>query len=539
MDMRFAVLLLGFALASFAQATTPAGNAAPASVSGRVTDAVTGQGLEGATVSLIQLRFQNGTRQRLDANSQADGSFRIDGVSAGSYVLRCRRDGYVASQFNARVGLLEVAAGQAVTDANVQLNPDAAITGKVLDDAGNPAPGARVRAIEQTSRRGHTLAVVQAESQTDASGAFTLKQLPPGNYFVVAQPDPAAQKVNQDGSLLKTFYPRALDIDTATPTQVSPGQNAGDITLYLRRGIAHHVRGRLSDIPVSGRGMRVMWSPASAVDSPALTETVAVGKSGAFDIADVTPGTYTLRVFARFRHLIARQNVEVGGGDVNGVDVTPLMPVVLTGKATLPDNLAGARPRIRLIARPLENGAAMSASVTDVQADGSLQTTPLDPGPYLLQAVVTPPTLYVKAILLNQQDVTDKATDISDAAGNIEIVLATGSASISGTTTDGVAGTAVVLVPDPVAPDGSNVQFANTAANGSFQFQNLRPGDYKVFATALRDYGTWQNPEFLSHIDSQGTTVTVAENQQQQVQLPLVAPEIVQSAAAQIGLTMD
>lgn len=540
--MRLAVALFAVSVASMGQVMPPtpnAANAATGSISGRVTDSVTGQPLDGATISLLQFRFQSGTRQRLEADSQADGSFRIDGVPPGSYALRAKRDGYVPSRLNGRVGMIELSAGQSMVDANVQLVPDATITGKLLDDAGKPVAGATIEAIEQTSQRGHTVAVRKALLETDRNGAFAVKELPPGDYFLMAKPDAANNQPTADGVLLRTFYPRALDLDTATPIQVAAGQSSGDITFYLRRGVSHHVRGKLTDMPANSRMLRVVWSPQSQVDSPALMERVDLGKNGTFDIDDVTPGAYTLRVFTRFRRLIARQDVQVGGADVEDVVITPQAPVVLTGKATLPENLPGPAPRIRVIVRPLDNPAFSRASVSDVQPDGSVQTSPLDPGSYLVQAIVTPASLYVQSISLNQQDVTDKAVDITEAGGSIEIVFGSDPATIAGTTSDGAAGTAVILVPNTVAPDGSNVQFTNTSSDGSFQFRNLRPGDYKVFATAVRDYGTWQNPDFLSRLQQQGTSVSVGPNQQQQVQVPLIDPELVQEAAGQIGLTLD
>lgn len=543
------LVVFSAALATFAQSTpAPATNnpdaTATGSISGRVTDAVTGEPIQGASVSLLQMRFQNGSRQHVVAQSQADGSYRLDGVAAGTYLVRATRDGYVPNQFSGR-SFLQLVAGQSLMDANVQLSPESTVTGKVLDDKGAPVPGVRVEAIQQTSRRGHTVAEQKSEGESDRNGAFALKKLPPGTYFIVAEPpesdedDPPAQAATE-GTLLRTLYPRSVDMDGATPIQITPGQGSGDLTIYMQRGFLHHVRGRISDLPGDAQRLRLLWSPRSAVDSPALTETVSVGKNGAFDIDDATPGSYTLRIFAgHSQRLLARQNVDVGAGDVNDVVVMPQQPVVLTGKVTLPDSFPGVQPRIRLIVRPLDNEARGAASVTDVQSDGSIQTTPLDPGPYMMQAIVAPPTLYVKSILLNQQDVTAKAIDLSEAGGTIEIVLGSGMATISGNTSDASSGTAVILVPNPVAPDGSNVLFANTGTAGAFQFPNLRPGDYKVFATAIRDYGTWQNPDFLGRLDAEGTSVSVGENQQQQVQVPVVPQELVEETAAQLGLTLN
>ena len=63
---------------------------------------------------------------------------------------------------------------------------------------------------------------------------------------------------------------------------------------------------------------------------------------------------------------------------------------------------------------------------------------------------------------------------------------------------------------------------ATTDQAGRFTFQNLVPGEYKVYAWEVVDYGAWMDPDFLAPHESQGESVTVREGSPQSVQVNLI-----------------
>jgi hypothetical protein len=71
-------------------------------------------------------------------------------------------------------------------DIRVQLPRPSVITGRIVDEHGNPAIGASVRALRFSMALGYRRADSAGGAQTDDSGIFRIHSLTPGNYAVCA-----------------------------------------------------------------------------------------------------------------------------------------------------------------------------------------------------------------------------------------------------------------------------------------------------------------------------------------------------------------
>ena len=87
-----------------------------------------------------------------------NGVFEITELPAGRYTLTCRRSGFVSLSYGQRRPLqagtpLQLADGQQLKGIDFRLPRGSVIAGRVLDEDGEPVPGATVRVMRYQYRR--------------------------------------------------------------------------------------------------------------------------------------------------------------------------------------------------------------------------------------------------------------------------------------------------------------------------------------------------------------------------------------------------
>ena len=145
----------------------------PVVVNGVMFDLVTGQGVEGDVTLVVHNR-----NNIVSDSAEARGTFRIVDAPPGPAMVCARANSY-APYFNT----FDVDAGKHYS-LRVGLLLEAAASGVVLDSAGEPAPGAEVRAIYDDSFRGaHLFASLAGGENTNADdeGAFSARRLGAGH----------------------------------------------------------------------------------------------------------------------------------------------------------------------------------------------------------------------------------------------------------------------------------------------------------------------------------------------------------------------
>ena len=185
-------------LAAVAVVATTAGAAGPqtgrissgtATISGIVVDDQTSQPIRYAEVMLSTTGAALVSRINADEN----GRFRLDRIAAGNYVIYLASPLYVRMQHGAsrpegRGRLIQVADGARIDGIVARMIPGAAISGAILDAAGQPLPNVGV----QLSRWGYSPqtgepALVLANAgyaSTDDRGRYRFQSLPAGEYVV-------------------------------------------------------------------------------------------------------------------------------------------------------------------------------------------------------------------------------------------------------------------------------------------------------------------------------------------------------------------
>ncbi len=176
--MRRCLVALVLPLLLAAQQPPPKG-----SIAGHVTNAGTGEPLKKATV---QLEPRGANTKAEVAISNADGSFEFTNLDPGSYGISGSHTGFLNKSYGASKpgqtgSILMLASGQQVTDLTLALTPQAVITGRLVDEDGDPIQAAMVEVSTQIWQSGKLSYTPRNMSQSDDRGEFRLAGLSPEN----------------------------------------------------------------------------------------------------------------------------------------------------------------------------------------------------------------------------------------------------------------------------------------------------------------------------------------------------------------------
>ncbi|HEY7444576.1 MAG TPA: carboxypeptidase-like regulatory domain-containing protein, partial [Vicinamibacterales bacterium] len=238
------------AIAGQAPATGPAPQAV---VAGQVLDATAGGSVPGAAVTMTPTG-RGGLGPLPDGRSVANpvglgvrivtdvnGRFVIRNVPQGRYAILAEASGYAQGLYGQRrVGgpsaILEIGPGDHVIDVKLSLWRLGAIDGAVIDEAGEPMPGVRVRAFRRTTVDGVKRWKETSVSVTDHRGRYRMAELRAGEYLigvltvqrtlpasrVAAQPQPTSESASPVTSGSTGF---------GGPTRTLTGTRIGDFLL--------------------------------------------------------------------------------------------------------------------------------------------------------------------------------------------------------------------------------------------------------------------------------------------------------------------
>lgn len=194
-----AALLVAFACATAADlsaqpardtpAQVPRGAAATPSgrIAGRVVTADTGRPVQRARVRLSAAELPGGR----GALTDSDGMFDFTELPAGRYTLTVSKSGFVNISFGQRRPLqpgtpLQINDAQQLQGIELRLPRGSVIAGQILDEVGDPLPGASVRVLEYRYAQGSRQLVPVGSAITDDRGAYRVWGLNPGEYYVSA-----------------------------------------------------------------------------------------------------------------------------------------------------------------------------------------------------------------------------------------------------------------------------------------------------------------------------------------------------------------
>jgi Carboxypeptidase regulatory-like domain len=446
------------------------------------------------------------SKKRATATSGDDGTFLLEGVPAGWRTLTARAEGLAS----AVVDGLAVSAGSEVSEVEIHLAPGGAISGKLIDEAGEPVAGASVR-ISAAGPGGEDLArsglVEPAED-----GSFRARHLRPGIYRVrVVATDHQAE--SRDAVV------------------VVEGMETAGVDFVLRGGAS--IAGKvltLKGVPIAGAKLHA-W-PRQGVRTGAWRAVDVISLAdGSFRLTGLEAGAYQVNVSKVGFTGRGPDSVPVGtdGLEIRLQQQATLVGTVIVGSDGAPAPVA----KVRVHAAG-ETDDRITRSVSVASPDGEFSVRGLEPGRYELEASTEAGlrSLRVPVSISGGETPEPVTLTLRPAASIRGTVLLPDGSPCEGALLQ-------ALPQDPVAR-GARPGFTRSDTEGRFVIRALRPGRYLVRArhvgwspaeefTAVNEGGDVQlTPRLrepggfrLSVTDPDGVPVEVREGEEVALRLVL------------------
>jgi protocatechuate 3,4-dioxygenase beta subunit len=512
------------------------------------------------------------------------GRFQLTDLEPGTYRLFAARNGYTRMEYGQKLmnrpgTALNITAGQIMKDVAFKLTPAGTVTGRIVDELGEPLPGLTVQILRSTyDQNGKRTLQPTSTAKSNDLGEYRVYFVPPGRYFVSAlAAAPSfdallAAAANPGGGAntnevvapgyVQTYFPNTTDYTRASAIDVLPGSEVSAMNFTMVRQQRFHIKGHVIDVTtgmppqvaqlsLSPRNSAVAQNPLDAIlGAAAGTGANYNSADGTFDLRDVAPGSYWLQTMAvptppagaaqgaagaaaavLASMMTAIQPVEVSGADADN------LTIAVGGGITIPGRIQveGTAPpafgfdRIALSLNPT-SGVVTLGSVLQIArpaSDGAFSLEKVNAGEYRFAIQGLPPAMYVKSARFDQNDILASGFTVTDRSpGTLQVVVSANSGQISGNVVDKdtkpVRGIPTVLIPDRNRDRRELFKFAQTDQNGHFIMNGISPGDYKLFAWEDIEPFSYFDTDVLKQFEDNGKPVHVVETTKESYDIKLI-----------------
>jgi len=502
-------------------------NAGRGSVEGWVVNELTSEPIRHGKVTLRSTR--SGVTAAYSALSDATGHFWMAGIDPGTYLALVDRAGFLHKPH--RQGMprrvpatITLKPKSDVQDLILLMTPSSVVTGRVLDQDGDPAAGFHVQAMRYSYVRGKRQLQLLALSDTNDLGEYRLYGLDRGQYYIAAMTTASVQKELQQSEsapdhYIATYFPNAVDIAGATPISVAEGSQVEgiDISAVVPPLVAIRGRASCSSGPMSRETVVTLASRASDSNGSTIS-TSGVNAEGNFQFRGVAPGLYTISATFSDQHAQygTAQALEVRNSSIENLQLVLNKAMVVNGRIESDGDESLDLRNLRILLEP-EADLIAGSLVVNVKSDAAFSVSGIFPLDYRLEIFGLPERYYVRKIQMGMEEIPGRKIDFSHFAGSLILQISSAGGSISGSVFDHeqqpVQAIEVALVPDPPRPDIPELyKTVRSDQSGQYTIQGIPPGNYQIFAIDGVESDAYLDPDFLHSIESDAQTVSVLEN---------------------------
>ena len=540
-------------------------------IAGKVVSSTSGSPLSQALVTIANVQDRADTKSFITGN---DGAFAFTILAAGKYSLEGARRGFITSAYDAHENFSTaiVTGGEADSEHLIfRLTPQAVLTGRVLDEAGDPVRKANVSLYRQDQSTGIGLIGSRGTARTDDRGSYEFAELPAGNYFISVNARPwyalhprsirngggTAKTTNSDGTVTTmkeeesittpvvahsfdvtyatTYYPDATDSDDALLIPLRGGERLS-LDVHLSPVPALRILLRMDQQPGRGWAMpqlfkksfdttenvtvQVMAGNSDATDDRRPSNFTMLG-DGEMEFTGIPAGKYTVRVpsmpGSEMSGSVAEFEFNQNGQEINPSAGEPVsgakFSVRVLGAARLPQGLV-------LALRTREHKVVRTASV---DTHGACEIFDIPPGKYDLLAATPANDYAVTRIIINGSPSGGHRLEV--AAGSMiegTVTLIGGQTIVQGFAKragKGVPGAMIVMVPKDPDEHGELFRRDQSDLDGSFSLGTVIPGEYTIVAIEDGWDLSWSQPGVIAHYVEKGQRVVIAPTTQEPVRL--------------------
>jgi len=511
-------------------------------IRGRVIDA------SGRPLARVEIRAGNGSGQQANGLTGADGRYDLNSLPAGTFTVSAAKANYVRSSWGEQRPegpgkRITVADGQRIDNINFTLSRTGAITGRIVDEFGDPVTdvfvtAARYQYVQGTRR---LMPSGRGSGGTNDLGEFRVYGLSPGQYYVSATLRNFAV-INTDTTdrtgYAPTFYPGTGNPAEAQRIAVAAGQTIAGVNVTLLP---------IQTAKVSGTAVQADGKPFTVGMIGAMPKSTAGGvgmmmvalrPDGRFVINGLTPGEYQLRVNGPGAEESATADITVAGVDIDNVELVAVKPSTIRGRIAFTPSASSGEPpkpgvldlgaaRDWAIGQPVRNMAKIADDGTfEISlAAGRVQ---LRVAPYGA-AGPNPNSWRLNRVLMHGVDVGDAGIDVppNGSVDNVVVELTNRTFELSGKVTDADGATVrdcfvIVFAQDPVHWTLQTRYLSAVRPGGDDLYRaRLLPGDYYAVAMSDVEPNAWTDAEFLAQARERAVKVTIGDVDKKTLDLAL------------------
>lgn len=480
--------------------TTPNIDAALAksgTISGKVTAAATGEGLEGVCVTASSTDYGIGGGR---ATTGPEGTYSIStDLTAGSYHVEfdptcsgSTPSSFLVQFYNGAISErsandVDVAAGTATTEVDAALQQSATISGRVTSvESGEGLGGVCVSATSTDSGAG------RGSTRTASDGTYTISDgLYTDSYRIDF--DPSCERFGSS-PYLSEYFAGAERASAAAPVSATAGQTSAgiDASLQTSAKISGTVTEATSGSPIAG-----VCVTATPTGTGVGTGSARTAGNGTYTISTgLSTGSYAVEFDPSCEHEFSQsfagqfydEVATVSGATlvsataeatVSGINAALKAPGTLTGTVT---DAAHGSPLSDVCVDASSDGAGSGYESVSTDSEGAYSITGLPAGSYKVEFVpgCGGTSEYATQLYGEEDGRPPVSVTISSGATTAGVNAALGlSGTISGTVTDGGTPQEGVCV-DVSSIEGPDSPSTTTAANGTYTVAGLQPGTYTV-----------------------------------------------------------
>jgi protocatechuate 3,4-dioxygenase beta subunit len=496
------------------------------SISGRVT--ASDNPAANIKVSAVEIKGDDGSggysvaglnpteRQGSTATTDAEGRYRITGLTAGKFLVKVESGAFVVDKQrggNNRTVALDD--NEEAKNIDFSVVRGGVITGRVTDSQGRPVIARQVRLQiinEQGQKRDHTAQFGFDMYSTDDRGVYRLYGLPPGRYIVSSG---SALWGSTGRKFPTTYHPGVTSEDQAAIIELSGGNEATGVDIVLgNASTGYEALGRVIDSetgnPITQVSLMCFGIGEEGRGGGGYNGNAKTDAQGNFRFAGLPAGRYSLSLSpdidflsGGIEYYIDEATFEIANSNAAGIEVRAKRGGSISGIVVADNNTA---PALRNKLGQMMLSASVSKKedqqssfdlfsghrTAKIGSDGRFRISGLSPGEVefgFFSLTGGNPT--VARVERDGGEVRGKLEiRPGEAINGVRVVVAYGTGVIRGqVNVDGgklsEASRIVITANRTGAREGGGSMQAEADNKGRFVIQNLVDGEYELVVQAI------------------------------------------------------
>jgi hypothetical protein len=500
-------------------------------------NSITGAPLSKARITLMDTANRAHILSVITAD---DGHFEFYSLYRAKYSLEGARRGFIPAAYEQHEQFsTAIVTGPDFNTENLvfRLTPLAFVSGKVIDETGEPVRKANVMLYVENHQGGMKRISRRGMDITDDEGYYEFSALGPGNYFVSVSAKPwYAFHLSPSARSGRSSLPGVTALDVGYPTTYNNGAtDSQSATPFLLQAGDHvQVDIRLSPVPVVHLTFRVPEDQQQyGVQMPQLQKRVfdTVEYAGNEGMQSIAPGVYELSGVPAGKYSVILPDPQSGrpqqssqitlNKDGQELDLN-------RGEAMASVKLSVKMPRQAPVSQQVNMGLLDSGvrviATNAIDPAGEVTFEGIPPGKYAL-VIFSPDKRYsvVRTVFSGVETSDHVLTLTAGSSLSGTVFLALGAVNIEGFVHRGgkpSSGVMVALIPKDPQSHLDMFRRDQSDSDGSFILPAVIPGTYTLVAVEDAWGFQWMQPDVLNRYLQHGQNLTIGELMTNTVRLP-------------------